>query len=279
MWVSLLDLTADAFALLDDPEVRPWFTHSLEKFRRTKELLGPDGASHERTTYYSLGTDALLKFWNLAANLSDQKTASSWWRNTGYYRLYMALPKNSWTKPNDVVDFADSIRADWVGPDYYLHRLASINRDGYIEWLARATAPISTCRGFAACWLNPIWFDPNVPPKPENTPPTLRHFADLEIVSSRSDWSGDESLVALKCGPALGHPDSNHFVVFGHGEWLIRSDNYRFKGTDDHNALLIDGRGQVGEDAPTMNNSREATMGRQIRIKWDGSQPEVVASK
>lgn len=281
MWVSLVGLTAASLALMDDPEVgaevRPWFTHSLEKFRRTEELLGPDGASHEGTTYYSLGIDALLKFWNLAADLSDQKPASSWWQNTGYYRLYMALPRNSWTKANDVVDFADSIRADWVGPDYYLHRLAAMNRDGYIEWLARATTPISTCGGFGACWLNLIWFDHDVQPKPEDTLSTMRHFADMEIVSSRSGWSGDESLVAFKCGPGLGHratrlldydagaahahPDANHFVVFGNGEWLIRSDNYRFKGTDDHNTLLIDGRGQVGEDEPTFNNRRQASVG------------------
>jgi hypothetical protein len=285
MWVSLAGLTAAAFALMDDPEVgaevRPWFTHSLEKFRRTEELLGPDGASHEGTTYYSLGIDALLKFWNLAADLSDQKPASSWWKNTGYYRLYMALPRNSWTPANDVVDFADSIRADWVGPDYYLHRLAAINRDGYIEGLARATAPISTCGGFGACWLNLIWFDPGVQTRPENTLPTMRHFADMEIVSSRSGWSGDESLVAFKCGPGLGHtatrlldydagsahahPDANHFVVFGNGEWLIRSDNYRFKGTDDHNTLLIDGKGQVGEDEPTFNNRRQASVGSWFR--------------
>lgn len=302
MWVSLVGLTAAALALMDDPEVggevRPWFTHSLEKFRRTEELLGPDGASHEGTTYYSLGIDALLKFWNLAADLSDQKPESSWWKNTGYYRLYMALPKNSWTKVNDVVDFADSIRADWVGPDYYLHRLAAINRDGYIEGLARATAPISTCGGFGACWLNLIWFDPSVQPKSETTLPTLRHFADMEIVSSRSGWSGDESLVAFKCGPALGHtatrlldydagaahvhPDANHFVVFGNGEWLIRSDNYRFKGTDDHNTLLIDGKGQMGEDEPTFNNRRQASVGswfqatEQVKTK---ANPHIVAAQ
>jgi hypothetical protein len=32
----------------------------------------------------------------------------------------------------------------------------------------------------------------------------LRHFANLSIVAARSDWSGDESLLAFKCGPALG---------------------------------------------------------------------------
>lgn len=95
--------------------------------------------------------------------------------------------------------------------------------------------------------------------------PTLRHFSDMEIVSARSDWSGDESLVVFKCGPAIGHkataefdfdpgsghvhPDANHFVLFGDGEWLIRDDGYRWKMTDHHNTLLIDGKGQLGEDS------------------------------
>jgi hypothetical protein len=66
------------------------------------------------------------------------------------------------------------------------------------------------------------------------------------------------------CGPALGHgatsqlnfdaggvhthPDANHFVLFGDGEWLIRDDGYRYKSTDLHNTLLIDGKGQIGEN-------------------------------
>ena len=86
----------------------------------------------------------------------------------------------------------------------------------------------------------------------------------MGIVSARTDWSGDESLLVFKCGPPIGHkatgefdfdpgsghvhPDANHFVLFGDGEWLIRDDGYRWKMTDHHNTLLIDGKGQIGED-------------------------------
>src|SRR5262249_23158455 len=93
--------------------------------------------------------------------------------------------------------------------------------------------------------------------------PTLRHFADLGIVSARSGWSGDESLVVLKCGPVLGHvevdplegdesashvhPDANHFVIFGDGEWLLRDDGYAWQQTSNQNPLLIDGPGKMGD--------------------------------
>jgi hypothetical protein len=69
--------------------------------------------------------------------------------------------------------------------------------------------------------------------------------------------------VVFKCGPCLGHkavqeftydpgsghvhPDANHFVLFGAGEWLLRDDGYRAKWTGQHNTLLVDGRGQLGE--------------------------------
>jgi len=85
----------------------------------------------------------------------------------------------------------------------------------------------------------------------------------MEIVSARSDWSGEESLVVFKCGPFLGHkaveefsydpggghvhPDANHFVLSGAGEWLVRDDGYRSKWTGQHNTLLVDDRGQLGE--------------------------------
>ena len=88
----------------------------------------------------------------------------------------------------------------------------------------------------------------------------------------RSDWSGDESLVVFKCGPFLGHqavqefaydaggghvhPDANHFVLFGAGEWLIRDDGYRSKWTGQHNTLLVDGRGQLGEGKEWFDGSQ-----------------------
>ena len=271
-WVAMAGLAAGASAIGDDPEVAgespAWVTLCLEKFRKTESLLGPDGASHEGLTYWSLGLDGLLRFWALASDVMGENVSSPWWANTGYYRLYLSLPRNSWTVADKVVDFGDCTRRDWVGPDYLLRRLAAMYHDEHIQWLAKETASVSDCALFGTCWLNMVWNDPTLPAKPPSSLPTFRHFADMGIVSARSDWSGDESLVAFKCGPSLGHsaidkldfdaggghphPDANHFVVFGNGEWLIRDDGYRFKGTDDHNTLLIDGKGQLGENELAM---------------------------
>jgi len=143
-----------------------------------------------------------------------------------------------------------------------LRGLAREFRDGHAQWLAQQIdeAEVSSP---GAPWLNLVWFDASVTAKAPQDLPTLHHFDDMDIVSARSDWSGGESLVVFKCGPFIGHkavqqftydpggghvhPDANHFVLFGGGEWLIRDDGYRAKWTGQHNSLLVDGRGQLGE--------------------------------
>ncbi|MEK7399228.1 MAG: heparinase II/III family protein, partial [Candidatus Poribacteria bacterium] len=193
-----------------------------------------------------------------------------WWKNTASYRQYMALPRNIWTGRNNVVDIADCPRSNWYGPDYLLRALASEYNDGYAQWLAQQVDDADVDSPEAR-WLNLIWFDPKVQAKLPDSRPTMYHFDDMDIVSMRSDWSGDESLAVFKCGPFIGHeavqefdydpggghvhPDSNHFVLFGCGEWLIRDDGYRAKWTGQHNTLLVNNTGQLGEGQMWFNGS------------------------
>src|SRR5262245_21970684 len=276
-WVSLSGLAAAAMALADDREfageATEWAALVREHFRRTERLLGPDGASHEGLTYWSLGLDGLLRFWALSKDLLEENLSSSWWKSTSYYRLYLSLPRSAWTMRSKVVDLADCTRSDWLGPDFLLYRLAHLYRDGYVQWLGNETASVSNCDFFGSCWLSLLWYDATIEAKSPTTLPLLRHFSDMGIVSARSDWSGDESLLVFKCGPALGHfatsrldydpggahahPDANHFVLFANGEWLIRDDGYRYKMTDQHNTLLVDGKGQIGENARLVVGNQE----------------------
>jgi hypothetical protein len=187
---------------------------------------------------------------------------NDWWRHTATYRHYLALPRNSWTRRNTIVDVADCPRGDWYGPDYLLRALAHEYRDGHAQWLARELDE-ANADSPEARWLNLVGCDPTVEARSPTDRPTLHHFNDMGIVSARSDWSGNESLVVFKCGPYIGHeavqafdydpggghvhPDANHFVLFGAGDWLVRDDGYRAKWTGQHNTLLVDGRGQLGE--------------------------------
>ena len=259
MWVNLTGLTAAALAIEEEPETAAWIEVARDKFRRTEDALGPDGASHEGAGYWTYGVEYLLKFWQISADIWKEDLKSPWWAKTALYRLYIGVPRESWTHGNTIADIADCTRTDYYGPDYQLFNLAHRFHDPYAQWLgleveqARVTAEI-------APFLNLLWYDPQIQPKPPTDLPTLHHFDDIGLVCARSDWSGKESLLVFKCGPPAGHdevkkafardpgfghvhPDANHFVIFGNGQWIIQDDGYRWKQTGQHNTLLVDGYG------------------------------------
>jgi hypothetical protein len=117
----------------------------------------------------------------------------------------------------------------------------------------------------------------------------MRHFEDIGILSARSAWTGDESLVVFKCGPFLGHhgveaftrdpggghvhPDANHFVLFGAGDWLVRDDGYAEKWTVQQNTLVVDGRGQAGEGEMWFEGDEALKAGARPRVLAADSTP------
>ncbi|MFQ6132384.1 MAG: DUF4962 domain-containing protein [Armatimonadota bacterium] len=293
LWVNICGMSVAGFALFDEVEhADKWIGLPLGKFRRTMEALGPDGASHEGVGYWGYGVEYMLKFMHLARELLgvDMFRDHDWWRNTAMYRLYMALPRNAWTRRSNIVDIADCPRGNWYGPDYLLRRLAREYGDRHAQWLAQQIDEANVDSAEAR-WLNLIWYEPSVKAKPPDDLPTLRHFDDMDIVSARSDWSGDESLVVFKCGPFIGHeavqefsydpggghvhPDANHFVLFGGGEWLIRDDGYRAKWTGQHNTLLVDGEGQLGEGRQWFQGTQPLRLKARPRVTRALSTPEL----
>jgi hypothetical protein len=293
--VSITGLSTAGLAIFDEHEdAILWVGLAADKFKRTMASLGPDGASHEGVGYWGYGVEYMLKFMHLSRDLLGVNLYDSpWWRNTAAYRLYLSLPRKAWTRNSCIVDIADCPRSNWYGPDYLLRGLAREFHDGRAQWLA-GELDEAKVSGNEAGWLNLIWHDPQVKPlAPADAPalPTLQHFADLGIVSARSDWLGDESLVVLKCGPFIGHeairkfaydpggghvhPDANHFVVFGGGEWLIRDDGYQPKQTGQHNTLLVDGKGQMGEGEMWFNSSQALKLKARPRVVSATSTPQL----
>ena len=265
LWVNVCGMSVAGSALFDEVEgADRWIGLPLEKFARTMEALGPDGASHEGVGYWQYGVEYMMKFLHLSGQLLGEDIVGDgkWWPNTAAYYTYLTVPRNAWTSRSSLVDIADCPRGNWYGPEHLLRGLAWEYGDGHAQWWANQVDE-ANIEAASARWLNLVWYDPSVEPKPPTDLPTLRHFDDMDIVSARSDWSGDESLVVFKCGPYIGHeameaftydpggghvhPDAGHFVVFGEGEWLIRDDGYRAKWTGQHNTLLVDGLGQLGE--------------------------------
>jgi hypothetical protein len=268
LWVNAAGLAAASLALSGETGVGKWFDLALAKFRESERFRAADGTSHEGIGYWSYGLEYSLKFWQLAADLTGENPTGPWWKNTAAYRLYLGLPRRAWKEDYTVVDIADSMRADEYGPDHILYRLAALNGDAQAQWLANEVRRAGVTNS-SSQWLDLLWYDSSIATQSPAALPTLRHFEDLGIVSARSGWTGDESLVVFKCGPPAGHSatdrlvsdlglghvhtDANHFMIFGCGEWLLRDDGYAWKDTGQHNTLLVDGKGQVGEGSAGFN--------------------------
>jgi len=264
LWINVCGLGTAGLALLDEVDEAPlWVGLAVARLAATTEALGPDGASHEGLGYWEYGVEYLLKFAHLAEDiLGIDLYHSPWWSNTARYPLYLSLPRAAWTSRNCLVDIADSPRYHWYGPDHILRHLARRYGDGYAQWLARQSDEANVSAA-GASWLNLIWYDPAVPAEHPRSLPTYHWFRDMGIVALRSDWSGHEALAVFKCGPFIGHqaiqafsydpggghvhPDAAHFVLFAQGEWLIRDNGYQSSHTSQHNTLLVNGAGQLGE--------------------------------
>lgn len=289
MWVPLAGLAAAAIALEGEAaDTGAWLDLVADRMRKVAEALPPDGTSAEGIGYWGYGVEYLLK---TLVPLRDLRSLDllgrPFWRNAAAYRLYVSIPTGAWTRRLAVVDIGDSPRSNWYGPDYTLRALATLNDDPHARWLADRIAA-AHAGGDESLWMGLVLGRPGPASAPGDLP-TLRHFADLDLVSARSGWSGDESLVVFKCGPPAGHaatarygvdvgashahPDAGHFVVFGDGRWLIRDDGYGPKRTSQHNTLLIDGQGQIGEGGPWLDGSPWARARRVPRVLRAESTP------
>lgn len=268
--VAIAGLAAAGFATFDELEDAPaWIQLALYKTENILTVRADDGAHIEGIGYWGYDLDSLLKTIDLFSELMGKSfDQSTWLKNTGMFRLYMGLPRNSWTRANQVVDFNDSLRANWYGPDTLLRGLAKEFQNPYLQWLANEVDRDRFTNDMSE-WLNLLWYDPVVMPKKPDSLPTMRHFEDLGVVSARSDWSGNESLLVYTAGPLMGHkvlhmptagnlfaehmhPDVGHFILFANGEWQLRDDGYwddkggiNPRKTENHNTLVIDGLDQL----------------------------------
>jgi hypothetical protein len=287
MWINEAGLTAAAIALYGDsadPGTFNWLQDGMTRMSNCLAYHGADGADHEGVNYWIFGMDWSFRYFDFAKkNLGVDMWTNPWLEETSTYRLYFSTAANSWyhpTNPNpdevitSTVDFADCPRAD--GSAYVLRRLASKYGNSLMQWMAGRIDDLGYDVSPRDPWLNLIWFDGNVPEAGPTDPtnaglPLSYHFNDMDFTISRSDWSGNESVVGFQCGPPMGHtvlqlntatnpyvdwggghvhPAANNFCVFGNGEWLIRNDGYTGeKLTGFSNTLLVGGSGQLGERA------------------------------
>lgn len=265
LWVNMTGLLAAGIQVerIDPEAARIMTSTALDRMTRVFSALPSDGSSQEGPGYWEYGTEYLLKFHQLAAEVLGTALQSPWLQKAAAYRAAMTLPAESWTRDMSMLDPADSPRAPWYGPEHILRRLAALNDDKAAQNLAERLEEASAVFP-SAPWLNFIWYAPNIKTEAAATLPTFHHFEDLDLIVARSDWSGQESVALMRAGPPLGkkaqsagydhdvgaghvHPDVNHITLFGGGRFLLLDDGYAAtKQTNQHNTLLVNGVGQTG---------------------------------
>jgi hypothetical protein len=295
MLVNTAGLLAAALALADPigtthkVEIAPWIDIAAADLATTVDDLGPnqghqpDGASQEGVGYAGYALEALLRGTELSdrmlgtAFLSPSSTLATWLKQAPAYYLYLSLPHHAWrpatgatASPRDTAfSIGDNASLFSRGPDYLMRKLAALYPDGPYAAAARGFADLALSAGINGndklAWLNFPWYEGGGATAPMASLPTLHWFANYGFVSTRSDWSGDESLLLFIAGPPLGftnvgnagvtgsashvHPYQNSFYIFGDGQYMMPSVGYETpKFTQNENTLRIDGAAGPGED-------------------------------
>jgi len=249
-----------------------------EKARLTLEHAPTDGAWPEGVAYWGYGLSYFLRMLEAKRVLGrgDEFAGHSFLRATGDYFVYLSLPEAHWKKGTVVANIADAPLDGGPHGGVVLRRLAAAYGNGVYQHMADALMrrgrgsddPSARRERAHGEWLHLLWYDPTVRPTPPDGLATMRHFADMDLVSMRSGWGADATVLVFHAGPGPGHrnmadpqraamrgfgpghahPDINAFSIFARGQWLAVDPGYsRVKDTRDHSTVIVNGRGQAGE--------------------------------
>ncbi|MCC6227569.1 MAG: heparinase II/III family protein, partial [Microthrixaceae bacterium] len=259
------NIAAAGFALYGEvPKVAPWLRYVTERARVVTQALGADGVSPEGICYGGFFTDTYVKTLDLVHRLMgvDLFAGNAYLQQMAWFFAFSSLPRRRLQQHDSLLCLGDGHPYHWVGPASYLHKAAACYRDPLAQWTAALyRAAGASTKPSSLCSL--LWYDPAVPDTRPPTLPLAHHFTDKDVVTMRSDWEGDETVLVFKCGPHAGHHALKHYpqciggghmaadagtiLFYSHGERMISDGGYARKYTSYRNTVLINGVGQTGE--------------------------------
>lgn len=280
-WICFAGLATAGYALrYEFPETGGWCDAALENFKTVFALLPDDGSDYEGPVYWRYGVPWLLIADDLFAQQAGETLhrLSGFLENTFFFRLYLAGPNLV-----DTANLGDCHDRRSAHSKAMLYRFASLFRNPYAQWLAdffdeTGEWERETREGLVKPGLGPeaflefLWYDPTVPPKPIHTLPRWRVFPDLGLLSVRSGWDRNATVLVYKCGQPSGHkawhygqalarthewhtisaghahPDENSFILIKGDDYLVVDEGYnRNCYSRYHSTILVDGHGQYRE--------------------------------
>jgi hypothetical protein len=225
---------------------QPWKSQAEGYFNITFTGLYPDGSTHEGCAYWSYGLEELVKYAELVYQQGDRNWYEiPYFRNTYKYRLHCMIADQV-----QVIDFGD-VDKNMPYNNYATHslyKLASYYNKPVINWLSTKTYAAGSVYPYTIMWYNDQVgsTDPSTAGEP-----LYALFEDGGIAVARSSWNTNATVWSFKSAKPVGghdHPDQNNFIISNGANHLIVDEGYTYnKVTINHNVILVDGIGQIGE--------------------------------
>ncbi len=273
-WIPMAGLAIAAYAIMDEvPEVGEWAKLSRAVFDRTMLAFGTDGFFYESFHYFGFAFRWMIRYFDAHLSATGENLFAVMkpkFDGMKYFAMHSVLPDGE-----NVFDFADigdgslnrnrTSKRESIYSEYdILYRFASAYKDPQARRIGdflRTETKLET--------REPMWaflsFDPAVKPAELSEIPLQHNFTDNDTVFWRSAWTKEATAFAFRCSPPEGHhaarlhskikdwrqntghahPDANSFIIWANGKYLTGDTGYLgIKQTDDHNTILVNGRGQ-----------------------------------
>lgn len=266
-YIPMTALAAASLVLYGDvAAAEQWLNLATAVLRRSRYVQSEDGYYYEGFGYWSYALHWQVR----GAELLARATGESLFelpaiRNTWMNALYLSLPGSPGVfDVGDTGVWSEGRRGETlVNNQSMMWSVASATRSGESQTAGNYFTDRKPDVDYPAAAF--LWFEPSVVPVPFDEIPRYHYFADHDVVSWRSSWDDDATCVLFRCGPPLGHaatgkigqlkdwlmncghvhPDIGAFWLYAKGEYLAVDTGYLArKWTEDHNTLLIDGKGQ-----------------------------------
>jgi hypothetical protein len=281
VFIPMAGLGVAAYALYDEVEAAPqWAQLARAIYDRVLDTYSTDGYYYEGFEYWIFSTPWLVHYLDAHAHA----TGEDLYDRPGFRLMHKYVAHSLVPGGQYVFDFGDIFEGPLTragrGKEYgrthpggrfhtnfnVLYRMAARFRDGEAQGVAAWMESLRHVN--AEDYWSLLWYDPSVPVVPIERQPAWHYFPDHEVVYWRTDWSPGATAFAFKAGPPEGHhtaallkkfpdwhlsaghahPDANSFIIFARGRYLTGDSGYAgLPMTDQHNTILVDGRGQARE--------------------------------
>ena len=262
----------------EEPGIDGYLDDAIKQAQFITKWLPEDGSNHEGASYQAFGMQFLVPcFVAMDRCLGiDTIRTNRCFHEVPYFRAHMVTPdgQNMW-------NFGDG---GWgtYSFNHYNFQLASEWHDPMAQALTLRDFQLSPTSSFSQAFAL-LWYDPSLKPGNLELLPTWRYFPDLDIATFRQSWTDTNALGAFfKCGNYGGrtmneyrdsfnpphyvnvahdYPDANEFLFSWRGH--VFATDTGGKLTSEHNTILVNGKGQDGEQdggylQPIENESKRA---------------------